>query len=279
MTTNKNLFESAKKINEYDAEYWTARDMAKILEYSEYRHFLPVVEKAKTACKNSSQNISDHFEDVLDMIKIAKGTAKEAIRKINNIKLSRYACYLIVQNADPSKEIVALGQSYFAMQTRKQEIQDKMLADKKRVELRGEMTTHNKKLAEAAKEAGVSQYAVFQNAGYMGLYGGLGAKEIHKRKELKKSQHILDHMDSEELAANLFRATQTEAKLKRENIKGQGKATKAHHAVGTKVRETIKELGGTMPEELPAVDGIGRAKTRLKKAGEEILKLDKGDQK
>jgi DNA-damage-inducible protein D len=271
---NQNTFEKAKKINKHGTEYWTARDLAIILKYSEYRHFLPVIKKAKTACKNSGQSVSDHFEDILDMIKIAKGTVKEAERGIKNIKLSRYACYLIVQNADPSKKIVALGQTYFAVQTRRQEEQDKMIEDRKRVELREEMKTHNKKLAKAADNAGVSNYGVFQDYGYMGLYGGLRNKDIHKRKKLTKSQKILDHMESEELAANLFRATQTEAKLKRENIQGQTKANDVHHKVGGKVRETIKELGGTMPEELPPADGIGRAKTRLKKVKNETKNLN-----
>ncbi len=270
MTKKKNLFEEVKKINEYGAEYWMARELSKILDYADFGNFENTIKKAIIACKNSGQKVKDHFGETTEMVKIGSG----AKREFSSYMLSRYACYLIVQNADPSKEIVALGQTYFAMQTRKQEIQEQYLTDQKRVQLREEMTTHNKNLVEAVKEADVWNYATFQNAGYMGLYGGIGAKEIHKKKKLLKSQKILDHMDSEELAANLFRATQTEAKLKRENIKGQGKATQTHNAVGKKVRKTIKELGGTMPENLPAVDGIGRAKTRLKKADKEIKKLN-----
>lgn len=270
--TGKTIFEQIKRIDEYGNEYWTARDISKVLDYSEYRHFLPVIERAKEACYNSGQMIADHFEDMLDMIT----TGKTAKREVESIKLSRYACYLIVQNADPSKEVVALGQSYFALQTRLQEIsrteQYNQLntEDEKRIFLRNEMASHNIKLAAAAKEAGVIEpidYAIFQNHGYMGLYGGLDAKAIHKHKGLKKSQQILDHMGSTELAANLFRATQTEEKLKRENIQGKAKANKTHYEVGKKVRNTIEELGGTMPENLPTADSIKKIeKAKNKKA-------------
>jgi DNA-damage-inducible protein D len=258
---NQTVFEQIKRIDENKNEYWTARDLSTVLEYSEYRHFKPVIDKAKEACKNSGNKVSDHFEDMLDMVSLGSG----AERKIENVKLSRYACYLIVQNADPGKEIVALGQTYFAMQTRLQEIQQLQAyqqlktEEEKRLFLRKEMYEHNKQLAQAAKNAGVIDpidYAIFQNHGYMGLYGGLDAKGIHIRKGLKKSENILDHMGSTELAANLFRATQTEEKLKRENIKGKRKANEAHYEVGKKVRKTIQEIGGTMPENLPVADSI-----------------------
>ena len=218
------VFEKIKRLSENKNEYRTARDLSTVLEYSEYRHFKPVIDKAKEACRNSGYEISHHFEDILDMIELGKG----AKREIENVKLSRYASYLIVQNADPGKEIVALGQTYFALQTRLQEIQQMEIyqqlktEDEKRLFLRRELFEHNKQLEAAAKKAGVIEpidYAIFQNHGYMGLYGGLEAKGIHKRKGLKKSENILDHMGSTELAANLFRATQTEEKLKRENIK------------------------------------------------------------
>jgi DNA-damage-inducible protein D len=250
-------------------EYWTARDMAKVLEYSEYRHFQPVIVKAKEASKNSGHKSEDHFEDILDMIEIGKGGQ----RGVENIKLSRYACYLIVQNADPSKEVVALGQTYFAVQTRLREIQQMdeynrlSTEDERRLFLRDEMAKHNTQLAAAAKNAGVTgslDYAIFQNHGYMGLYGGLDAKGIHKRKGLKKSQQILDHMGSTELAANLFRATQTEEKLRRENIKGKQKANQTHYEVGKKVRQTIKDIGGTMPENLPVADSIKKVESKSK---------------
>ncbi len=259
-------FEKIKKVNKYGSEYWSARELAKTLEYSEYRHFLPVIERAKEACVKSSQNTMDHFEDVLDMIELGK----TASREIKDILLSRYACYLVMQNADPSKQIVALGQTYFAIQARRQEFQDQIAEDHKRVLLRDEMTAHNKHLAETASRAGVQNYGVFTNYGYMGLYGGLDTQQIHRKKRLKSSQKILDYMGSEELAANLFRATQADAKLKRENIHGEAKANYAHFEVGRKVRQTIRELGGSMPENLPVPDGINKARTRIKQKTKKI---------
>ncbi|MGL4598283.1 MAG: DNA damage-inducible protein D [Bacteroidia bacterium] len=268
VSTNKTAFEQLRKVDKNNNEYWSARDLSIVLEYSEFRHFKPVVDRAKESCKNSSNKVSDHFEDILDMIELGKG----ARREIEDIKLSRYACYLIVQNADPSKEIVALGQTYFAVQTRLQEIQ-KMQSyqqlkseTEKRIFLRKELSEHNKQLAEAAKNAGVVEpidYAIFQNHGYMGLYGGIDAKGIHEQKGLKKNEHILDHMGSTELAANLFRATQTEEKLRRENIKGKSKANQTHFEVGKKVRTTIQELGGTMPENLPVADSIKKIQKKV----------------
>lgn len=264
------IFESIRKIDENGVEYWSSRDLWKVLEYTEYRHFLPVIEKAKTACKNSGDSITEHFEDVLEMITIARG----AVRSVEAVKLTRYACYLTVQNADPNKVIVAQAQTYFAIQTRIAEVQQMdeynqlSTEEEKRLFLREELARHNSLLAEAAKEAGVIEsidYAIFQNYGYQGLYGGLGAKEIHARKGLKKSQKILDHMGSTELAANLFRATQTEEKLRRENIKGKFNANKTHFEVGRKVRQTIKELGGTMPEDLPVAESIKSIESKQKK--------------
>ena len=266
----KSVFEQIRHIDENGIEYWSAREMAKVLEYSEYRHFLPVIEKAKEACANSNNNPFDHFEDILEMIEIGKGGRRE----VESVKLSRYACYLIVQNADPSKEVVANGQTYFAVQTRIAEIKQMdeynrlTSEEEKRLFLRNELARHNSQLADAAKNAGVVEsrdYAIFQNHGYKGLYGGLDAKAIHARKGLKKSQKILDHMGSTELAANLFRATQTEEKLRRENIKGKIKANQTHYEVGKKVRQTIKELGGTMPEDLPVADSIKSLENKEKK--------------
>ncbi|GHT56973.1 DNA-damage-inducible protein D [Bacteroidia bacterium] len=266
---NLSVFEKIKQIDENGNEYWTARKLAKVLEYSEYRHFVPVINRAKEACENSGQNLSDHFEDMLEMVSIGSKTQ----RQVDSVKLSRYACYLIVQNADPSKEVVALGQTYFAVQTRIREIQQMeeynrlTSEEEKRLFLREELGRHNLYLASAAKEAGVIEpldYAIFQNHGYMGLYNGLDAKAIHKRKGLKKNQQILDHMGSTELAANLFRATQAEDKLRKENIKGKEAANKTHYEVGRKVRQTIKELGGTMPENLPAPENIKNVQKKLK---------------
>lgn len=259
--SGKTAFEEIKSVDENNNEFWTARNLSRVLEYSEYRHFKPVVDRAKEACAKSGNRVADHFEDILDMVQIGSG----AERPIDDVRLSRYACYLIVQNADPSKEIVALGQTYFAIQTRLQEIQQMDAynrldsEEEKRLFLRREMAEHNKQLAEAARGAGVIEpldYAIFQNHGYMGLYDGLDQKGIHRKKGLKKSEKILDHMGSTELAANLFRATQTEEKLKRENIKGKIKANRTHFEVGQEVREAIKKIGGTMPEDLPTADSI-----------------------
>ena len=250
---NEQTFESIKHINEYGEEYWLARELQPVLEYVQWRNFAEAIERAKLACKNSGFSIEDHFADVSKTIEMPKGAHKD----IPDYMLSRYACYLIVMNGDPRKEVIAIGQTYFAVKTRQQELIDnyeQLSEDQKRLAIRNEMIAHNKSLAEAAQMAGVvdpRDYAIFQNKGYQGLYGGLGAKEIHARKGLKKSQKILDHMGSTELAANLFRATQTDEKLRRENIQGKQAAYDTHYQVGKKVRQTIKELGGTMPEDLP----------------------------
>ena len=246
-------FETIRKETEEGIEYWTARDLAKILEYDNYRNFLKVVEKAKIACETSGQDVIDHMVEADDMVDIGSG----AQRKVKNMHLSRYACYLIIQNADPQKEIVALGQTYFAIQTRRQEQADELAGlteEQRRLHLRGQLSTHNRQLAETVNQAGIIQardFAIFQDHGYMGLYNGLRARDIHLRKELKKNQHILDHMGSTELAANLFRATQADDKIRREGITGKEKANSTHFEVGREVRDTIKRLGGTMPEDLP----------------------------
>ena len=269
-TNQPPVFEQIKRQDAQGNDYWSARDMAKVLKYSEYRHFLPVIERAKEACTNSGQQTADHFEDILEMIGLGKG----AQRTVESVKLSRYACYLIVQNADPAKEVVALGQTYFAVQTRLQEIRQMdeyntlSTEDEKRLFLRNEMKQHNVQLADAAKDAGVVEpydYAIFQNHGYMGLYGGFDAKGIRQRKGLKQHENIVDHMGSTELAANLFRATQTEEKLRRDQIKGKAKANRTHYEVGQKVRKTIEDIGGTMPENLPAADSIKKLETQREK--------------
>lgn len=254
------IFESIKRINEYDQEYWSARELYKILEYTEYRKFLPTIEKAKIACKNSGQNSQDHFADVSDMVSIGS----DAKREVSDYHLSRYACYLIIQNADPSKQAVAEWQTYFAIQTHRQEVSDSLIEDKKRLSLREDLTKHNKNLASTAKHAWVSNYGEFSDFGYMWLYGGMRARDIHTRKKLKPTEKILDHMGSEELASNLFRATQAEAKIKREGIKWQTQASQAHYAVGKKIRSTIEEIGGTMPENLEIPENISKVKSRIK---------------
>ncbi len=265
MSNEITAFEQIRRTNPAGNEFWSSRDFARVLGYADYRNFQSVIESARTACFNSGQRVEDHFVEVTDMIEIGKGGQ----RPVPTVMMSRYACYLVIQNADPSKEIVAQGQTYFAVQTRRQELSDEEREEQRRLAIRSELRTHNTQLADAAKGAGVIEprdYAIFQNHGYMGLYGGLGAQDIHRRKGLKKSEQILDHMGSTELAANLFRATQAEEKLRREKITGKDKANRAHREVGAKVRQTIKELGGTMPEELPAVQSIKKLESKAKKA-------------
>ena len=257
-------FERIKRTNDAGNEYWESRDLADVLEYTQYRNFESVIEKAKLACFNSGHRVEDHFVDLTEMIEIGKGGQ----RPVKTVRLSRYACYLAIQNADPGKDIVAQGQTYFAIQTRRQELADESIEESRRLLLREEMRRHNVQLADAAKDAGVVEpidYAIFQNHGYMGLYGGLRQEDIHRRKGLKKSQRILDHMGSTELAANLFRATQAEEKLRREEVKGKDAANRTHREVGAKVRQTIRELGGTMPEELPATESIKKIETKQRK--------------
>ena len=264
----ESLFETIRHENEYGEEFWYARELQLALEYKEWRNFKKVIDKAILACTGSENTASDHFVDVNKIIE-----AGVSHKDIGDIQLSRYACYLIVQNADPRKKIVALGQSYFAVKTRQQELIENfedLTEDLKRLAVRREMKAHNKSLAEAAQLTGITKpkdYAIFQNKGYQGLYGGLNRKDIHARKGLKKSQDILDHMGSTELAANLFRATQTEEKLRKENIIGKEAANQTHYEVGRKVRQTIAELGGTMPEDLPtpskSIKQIEREQKRL----------------
>ncbi len=268
---NNSVFENIKHINEYEQEFWYARELQKVLEYTEWRNFLKIVEKAKSACEASKNNVLDHFVDVNKIVHLGV-----ADREIQDIVLSRYACYLIVMNGDSRKEIIALGQTYFAVKTRQQELQEDysiLTEEQRRITIRNELISHNKSLAEAAQQTGITtprDYAIFQNKGYQGLYGGLGAKEIHKRKNLKKSEKILDHMGSTELAANLFRATQTDEKIRRENITGKDEANKTHYEVGKKVRKTIEELGGTMPEDLPTPD---KSIKQIEKARKQTEKL------
>lgn len=271
-------FEVIRQFDTDGAERWSARELAPLLEYAQWRNFVQVMDKARLACRQAGKPVADHFADVSKLVDIGSG----AQRPVDDVRLSRYACYLIVQNGDPSKPVIANGQTYFALQTRRQELADeahlaRLSEDDKRLAIRNELATHNKQLAAAAKDAGVDtplDYAVFQDHGYRGLYGGLGAKDIHARKGLKKSQKILDHMGSTELAANLFRATQAEDKLRRDGVRGKVAANRTHHDVGRKVRQTIADLGGTMPEHLPLPEqGIPQLesarKKRLNKKGDD----------
>ncbi len=245
-------FEEIKKIREDGTEYWSARDLSEVLQYKQWRNFAKVIDRAILACQNSGRNIDDDFAEVSKIVE-AGATQK----KVTDYELSRYACYLIVQNGDPRKEVIALGQTYFAIQTRRQEVADyfnQLDEDNKRLVIRGDIKQWNQMLLEAAHNAGVitnQEYAEFQNAGYMGLYGGLTVDDIHERKNLKDNEKILDFMGSTELIANLFRISQTEEKLKKDKIHNCSKATSTHYEVGTKVRKAIEDIGGTMPEDLP----------------------------
>lgn len=273
-------FESIKKVREDGSEYWSARELGEVLEYKKWENFSKVIDRAKLACQNSGFEIYEHFPEVRKTIKMPKNAVKEVL----DYELSRYACYLIVQNGDPRKEVIALGQTYFAIQTRRQEVADyfnQLDEDNKRLVIRGDIKQWNQMLVEAAHNAGVitnEEYAEFQNSGYMGLYGGLTVQDIHERKNLKENEKILDFMGSEELAANLFRITQTEAKLKREKVSNKEKANETHYTVGKTVRKAIKDIGGTMPENLPtpekSISKIEKQQLKRLKDSNKKLMLD-----
>ena len=251
---NKNTFENIKHLDEMGWEYWLARELQQILEYKEWRKFNEVIEKAKISCKTTNYNVFDHFVDADKMIIIAKGGK----RRITDYKLSRYACYLIAQNGDSRKKVIALAQTYFAIQTRRQELSEKdynsLTEDEKRFYQRDLTKKGNYSLNQAAMNAGVKDFAKFHNAGYKGLYNGETADDIAKRKGLRYREYILDNMGSEELADNLFRIVQTENKLKKDKIVGEDKANKVHYKMGRDIRKFIAKLGGTMPENLPTPD-------------------------
>ena len=259
-------FEDIKHMDENGIEYWYARELMKILEYKQWRRFENVIDKAKQACENSDISAFEHFANVGKLSRRANNAEVE----INDYKLTRYACYLIAQNGDPRKEVIALAQTYFAVQTRKQEITEKeysmLTEDEKRFYQRNLTRKGNYSLNKAAKNAGVKNFDKFHNAGYQGLYNGETADDIAKRKGLRYREDILDNMGSDELIANLFRISQTEQKLKRDNIQTEKEANKAHYEVGSKIRNTIKELGGTMPEDLPTPEKSLKQLEKNKKA-------------
>lgn len=266
-------FDVIRHLDANGSEYWTARELAVALGYGDYQKFEPVIAKAKLACVQSGRPAMHHFADVAEMVNIGS----RAQREIENVWMDRYGCYMVALSADSTtKPQVAAAKTYFAIQARRQEIGDQQQRDDLRLLLRDQMRQHNADLAKAASRAGVVErkdYAIFQNHGYQGLYPNEGMQDIHKRKGLKPSQHILDHMGPAELAANLFRATQTEEKLIRENIQGKAKANQTHFEVGSKVRQTIKDIGGTLPEHLPTVESI----KALQSANKKRLKGKGGD--
>ena len=245
-------FEDIKKVRDDGTEYWYARDLATVLNYSKWENFHKVIKRAMIACENSGHDILNHFPEVRKMVSAGVAPVPKT-----DYELTRYACYLIVQNGDPRKEVVAIGQTYFAIQTYRQEVADRfnqLDEDSRRLVVRGDIKQWNQLLAETARNAGVitnEEFAIFQNAGYMGLYGGMTVDDIHKKKGLRIGQKILDYMGSTELIANLFRISQTEEKLRKDNISDASAATSVHHAVGKEVRKAIEEIGGTMPEDLP----------------------------
>ena len=268
-----NIFENIKRMDEYGNEYWYARELSKVLEYKDWRNFLKVLNKAKDDCKNSGFNID---EQLVEVNKLSKRN-NNATANIQDYKLSRYICYLIVQNADPSKEVVALGQTYFAIQTRKQEITeqeyDSLSDDEKRFYQRKLTRQGNYTLQRVASAAGVKNMAEFHNAGYKGLYNGETADDIFKRKKLRYREDILDNLNEDELVANLFRINQTKQKLLKDNVQGEEEAKDVHYEVGKKVRKAIMDIGGTMPEEMPT------PKKSLKELERERKKLETKEQK
>ncbi len=268
---SKTIFEDIKHVDENDIEFWYARELMPALEYKKWQKFNNVIDSAKTACEKSGSLIDNHFTQVGKMVDIGSNTSRE----IKDYKLSRYACYLIVQNSDPRKEVVAQGQTYFAVQTRKQEISEKeyhlLTEDEKRFYQRNLTKKGNYSLNKAARNAGVKNFDKFHNAGYKGLYNGETADDIAKRKKLRYREDILDNMGSDELIANLFRISQTEQKLKNDNIKGENEANKIHYTIGKNIRKVIAKNGGTMPEDLPTPK---KSLKELEREKQELEKLE-----
>jgi len=252
-------FESIKKTDENGIEFWEARELMDVLGYKRWENAEEVIAKAAKASINSGQDVDNHFRLFTKMVAIGSNT----VRKIDNWKLDRYACYLIAQNGDPKKPEIAMAQTYFAIQTRRQEVFETLSESDKRLFIRGEVSAENKKLFSTAKRAGVTRFGSFNDAGYQGLYGmPLGA--VENKKGIKKGE-LLDRAGTTELAANLFRITQTDEKIKKDNIRGDDQASRTHFMVGGKVRQTIKDIGGTTPENLPSEKHIKELKSDKKK--------------
>jgi DNA-damage-inducible protein D len=270
-------FEQIKHTEESGNEYWFARELAPVLEYAEWRNFSKVIDRAILACRNSGFSVSDQFVEVGKLIEHGKGGKRQLV----DYKLSRYACYLIVQNGDPRKEIIATGQTYFAIQTRRQEVADyfnQLDEDNKRLVIRGDIKQWNQLLAEAAHNAGViteEEFAHFQNAGYMGLYGGETVQDIHDRKRLLPKQKILDYMNSQELIANLFRVSLAEEKIRIQQIQGVTAASITHNTVGQEVRRTIERVGGVLPEDQPtqtkSIDEVQKEQLKILKSKRNLM--------
>ncbi len=269
-------FEQLKSVNPHGAEYWSARDLQPLLGYNHWRSFEKAVAKAITSCQQSGNDPGHHFARARKMVSLGSGSERE----VTDFQLSRFACYLIAQNGDPRKPEIALAQKYFAIQTRRQELSDAYQRDVERVELRRQTTQEFKALSGAAREAGVQSemFGVFHDAGYKGLYGGLGSDQIKDHKHIGPGENLLDRMGTTELAANQFRMTQTREKLNREGIHGQGRAIETHHQVGKEVREAIRRIGGTMPESLPPAEPIQQVQKRLKASPRQV-ELDGPDAK
>lgn len=263
-------FEGIKKIDENGIEYWEARELLPLLGYENWQKAEDVIVRAARACINSGQAVDNHFNQTVKMVQIGSNT----VRKVRDYKLDRYACYLTAQNGDPSKSEIALAQTYFALQTRKQEVFEQLPDIAKRLFIRGEVSDHNKKLFRTAKEAGVSKFGLFDDAGYQGLYG-VPLSGVEQKKGIKKGE-LLDRAGSTELAANLFRITQTDEKIIKDNIKGDRAASNTHFMVGGKVRQTIKEIGGETPENLPVEKHIKEVRKELKQLDRTEVKKLKG---
>ena len=269
-------FEDFKKVNEFGAEYWSAREIQSLLGYTQWRRFEGAIKRALTSCKQSGNTPENHFADAGKMVDLGSGS----VREVPDYNLSRFACYLIAQNGDPRKPEIANAQKYFAVQARKQEISDAIAADVERLELRKQTAEEFKALSGAARSAGVhdKMFGVFHDAGYKGMYGGLGRDAIKKYKGISEKENLMDRMDTTELAANQFRMTQTRDKLARERVNDQQSAIRTHESVGREVREAIKRIGGKLPEELPPAEHIKQVEKRVKRAAPK-LKLEEKDAK